>query len=211
MLYQDSNPELAQSRDQHEKETLLPLLDPTEQDRVLDIGCGLGRWTEVLADQVAHYVGTDPIEPLIDLARQRNAGRKNVAFHVCGAEQVSLAALSQTAGFTTILIAGVLHYLNDDVCEAAFRNALACAADESQILVRTPIGIDGRFTLRGIWSDELGHEYSAIYRSRAEYLELFDTIFLGAGFRLTQDFALFADALNNRTETRQHVFLLQRN
>ena len=210
MLYQDSNPELAQSRDRHEKETLLPLLQPTDQDRVLDIGCGLGRWTEALADRVALYVGTDPTAPLIDVARRRNAGRENVAFHVCGAEQVSLEALSQPTGFTTILIAGVLHYLNDDVCEAAFRNALACAADRSRLLVRTPIGIDGRFTLRDVWSEELEHDYSAIYRSRSEYQDIFDSIFLPAGFRLTEDFALYADALNNRAETRQHVFLLQR-
>jgi SAM-dependent methyltransferase len=210
MLYQDSNPALAMSRDLHEKETVLPLLKATDQDRVLDIGCGLGRWTDVLADQVAVYVGTDPIEPLIDMARQRSTGRKNVSFHVCGAEQISLDRLSQSSGFTTILIAGVLHYLNDDVCEAAFRNALACAAETSRVLVRTPIGIEGRFTLRGIWSEELGHKYSAIYRSRAEYLEIFDTIFLGAGFRLTEDFALYTDALSNRTETRQHIFLLER-
>lgn len=210
MLYQDSDPALAHERDRYEKATLLPLTAPAASDRVLDVGCGVGRWTEALADKVAAYLGSDPIAPLVEIAREAHAGRGNVAFHVCGAEEVSLERLSETAGFDIILIAGVLHYLNDTVCEAAFRQALACAAPTCRILIRVPTGIEARFTLNGIWSDELNHEYSAIYRSRPEYRRYFDAIFVPARFRLVEDFPLYPEALSNRAETCQHVFLLRR-
>ena len=210
MLFQDSDPALALARDRYEKTVLLPVIAPTVTDRVLDIGCGLGRWTGDLADKVAYYVGSDPITPLIEVARRKYARRNNVEFHVCGAEEISLERLSETADFTIILVAGVLQYVNDTVCEEAFRRALSCAAQACRISIRVPIGIEGRFTLNGVWSEELDHEYSAIYRSRAEYLGWFDQIFEPTGFSLRREFPLYPEALNNRVETRQHVFLLER-
>ena len=41
-MYQDAD--LASRRDRAEKETVLPQLNLREGDRVLDIGCGSGRW-----------------------------------------------------------------------------------------------------------------------------------------------------------------------
>ena len=210
MLYQDSDPALALARDRHEKAILLPMIAPAPTDRVLDMGCGLGRWTGDLVDRVAHYVGTDPIAPFIEFAQQKHGWRDNVTFHVCGAEEIDLERLSECTPFDIILIAGVLHYLNDAICEDSFERVLRCAAPVCRIVIRVPISTGNRLTLTNEWSQELRHKYSAIYRSRTEYLRWFDAIFTPSRFHLGGDVSLYPDTMNNRTETRQHVFLLQR-
>jgi len=51
-------------------------LEPRDDDRALDVGCGPGALTEVLADRLsaASVTGVDPSEPFVDAARQRNPG-----------------------------------------------------------------------------------------------------------------------------------------
>ena len=44
--YQDQHPELAVQRDVYEKSIIMPLLSLTDNSRVLDIGCGVGRWAK---------------------------------------------------------------------------------------------------------------------------------------------------------------------
>ena len=52
VIYQDKNPNLAEKRDKAEKELLLPKFKLSGRERVLDIGCGTGRWAEILKDKL---------------------------------------------------------------------------------------------------------------------------------------------------------------
>ncbi len=51
---------------------------PAATERVLDIGCGCGSTTLMLAPQVAHVTGLDVSAPMLEVARQRGAGAANV-------------------------------------------------------------------------------------------------------------------------------------
>ena len=42
--YQDKHPELALERDKYEKDRIMPFLNLQPESRILDIGCGVGRW-----------------------------------------------------------------------------------------------------------------------------------------------------------------------
>ena len=73
-------------------EALTTQLAPLPGERVLDVGCGTGRLSAVLATRVGHkgaVVGLDLSQLLIDVARDRaeNAGLSNVTF-VAGDAQV---------------------------------------------------------------------------------------------------------------------------
>ena len=68
-MYQDSA--LAARRDQAEKRTVSPLLAVCTDDRVLDLGCGAGRWAEAIAPHVSEYLGIDFSENLLTAARTR--------------------------------------------------------------------------------------------------------------------------------------------
>ena len=68
VLFQDQEPELAIRRDAQEKEKIGALLSLSRPLRVLDIGCGIGRWGEYLLEQGAYYVGIDGSEKMIERA-----------------------------------------------------------------------------------------------------------------------------------------------
>ena len=40
---------------------ILPLLDVSTSTKVLDIGCGIGRWAEAFVGKIDFYHGTDLI------------------------------------------------------------------------------------------------------------------------------------------------------
>ncbi|XP_019849490.1 PREDICTED: uncharacterized protein LOC109580592 [Amphimedon queenslandica] len=66
--------------------TLIEELSPQEKDKVLDLGCGTGRLTQVLAERVGPeglVVGIDPDEERIKVAiEEKGHGRSNLIFVV---------------------------------------------------------------------------------------------------------------------------------
>jgi len=60
--------------DQREKEAVLSALGPIEEGhRVLEVACGTGRFTTMLADQGAHIVGIDISREMLEQGRQKAA------------------------------------------------------------------------------------------------------------------------------------------
>ena len=68
-MYQDGD--LAARRDAWEKQTVKPLLALRGDERVLDLGCGYGRWAQELKGQIGGYLGVDFSAEMIKHARTR--------------------------------------------------------------------------------------------------------------------------------------------
>lgn len=64
--------------DRREKQAVLRAVDPIEERRVLEIACGTGRFTVMLAERGADVVGLDISGPMLGHGR-RKAARRNVA------------------------------------------------------------------------------------------------------------------------------------
>jgi hypothetical protein len=64
--------------------------------------------------------------------------------------------------------------------------------------------------LKDFYSDELKCNYNAIYRTREELEELFEKAFFNKGFEITKKDFLTDDSLNNRKETAQYYYILER-
>lgn len=207
-LYQDNNPNLAKLRDREEKNTLLEVMKPLRTDSVLDIGCGIGRWGEVLSKCVKSYHGTDMTPELINIAKERCRKLSNVSFQVISAEDMAEDLFLKRQSFNLIIIAGVLHYVNDASVEKILNGVENYSNENSRILIRGPFATEKRLTLDRIWSSELNAEYSAIYRTRKEFISLLRGIL--PGYRLVIDRPLFNPELNNRKETMQYMFMLQK-
>jgi len=84
----------------------LAVLGP--ERRVLDIGCGIGRFERVLADRVAAITGTDISPGMLEAARQRCSGLANVEFIETSGRD--LAPLDD-ASFDAVLAIDAMPYL----------------------------------------------------------------------------------------------------
>lgn len=207
VLYQDSNPSLAEARDEAEKERLLPWLQLRPGVRLLDIACGIGRWATPVIDEGASYVGIDFANGLLEVARAREPRGTYLARDLSNLSQQEIRKLSRPH---RVLIAGALIYLNDPVVTQLAVALAEGTNSECRIVLREPTGIEERLTLEQVESSELQTTYSAIYRTRVELLEQFGEPLLDMGYHLTTDEDLFDGDLNNRRETRQRFYVWDR-
>jgi len=210
VIYQDKHPNLAEERDALEKETLLPKLHLDADLSVLDNGCGTGRWADVLIPVCRTYVGADVSPGLIEIARARCGHHEHARFHVCAAEHLALDALQVGVPFDRIVSFGVLIYLNDDDVIGALEAMVGCAATSCRIVLREPVGIDERLTIKEHFSTDMDQVYHAIYRTEAELAAMMRQVCFEAGFRLLDSGDMYPPALNNRTDTKQMYFVLER-
>lgn len=209
VLYQDKNPELAEQRDTYEKQLALPLLDLKSAGRVLDVGCGIGRWAGLIQSEVDLYCGIDFSEGLIQIAKQQCVA-SNVHFHVAAADEVACDAVMQYAPYNRILIAGLMIYLNDQQVIALCEGIKKVMDLNCLIYLREPLALEERLTLNQFWSEELAAAYSAIYRTESELQSLIYEAFGGLIKRKIRFHPLYTeDSLNNRSETKQFYTVLQ--
>lgn len=114
---------------------LQPWLNVAPGDRVLDVGCGVGRWSSLLAARGAVVTGVDLSPTMIDEARRR-ADADSVA-NRCRFLVQDLAHLD--AGGTFDLVVGVTvlqHILDPEALRAAVRRmADHLAADGRMVLL----------------------------------------------------------------------------
>ncbi len=211
VIYQDKHPDLAERRDAVEKALLLPKLELQAHSRVLDIGCGTGRWTGVLAPQVEMYHGTDFSAGLVDIARAEHGTAQNVRYSVLPSVSVSLKALGESQGFDRVVVLGLLIYLNEqDVIETLGR-VVEVAAPQCRLLIREPVAIGTRLTIKEHFSDDLEQVYNAIYRTEVELLLMISETLEQARFKVIESGYVYEQQeMNNRTDTVQKWYLLER-
>ena len=204
--YQDNHPELAIERDKIEKNKILPLLKLNENSRILDIGCGVGRWGDALAPKLSTglYVGVDYSEQLIEVAKKSalEDGTDNKRLYLVGKFQQIDELLKQNhlGNFDLIIVNGVLMYINDYDVDTCITSLPSLLSPNGNIYIKESVGIEKRFTLNDIYSEELTSQYSAIYRSIKEYNDLFERLL--PQMRILQTGEPFEnDLLHTRKET----------
>jgi len=72
-----------------------------------DLGCGSGRWAELVAPRVGRLHCIDPAAEALEVCRRRLSSPGNVDFHLATADEIPLADGSQDFGYSL----GVLHHI----------------------------------------------------------------------------------------------------
>ena len=217
VIYQDANPKLAIERDQHEKSLIQKYLRLDKNNRVLDIGCGVGRWADEVVklffeDAKGEYVGVDFSEKLLDVAREHFEGNAKCQF-LCGSFQNLKTVLEEnncTNGYDQVLVNGVLMYINDNEVGVCLDNVDTYLRHGGIVYIKEPVGVNERFTLNQFYSEELTSEYSAIYRSLAEYTALFTEAFFKKDYTLVACSPTWPEDLENRKETMNYYWILRK-
>ncbi len=211
-MYQDHNPELVRRRDAHEKKVITPLLGLREESKVLDIGCGVGRWGFHIGGKISLYLGTDFSPDLIEIARkgaEANNENQNLFFQEISCTDITVERLIKKPPFDSIIIAGLFVYLNDRDCLSILRYIPKLTSGPATIYIREPVASEDRLTLQDFYSRELNTNYNAIYRTEQEYLAFLSDTLFDAGFQLLHSGFLFPEELENRSETRQKYYILK--
>jgi SAM-dependent methyltransferase len=118
---------------------------PTDAEG-FDMGCGSGRWAQMVAPRVGTLNCIDPAEAALDVTRRKLDGQANVRFHLAPSEAVPLAPASQDFGYSL----GVLHHIPDT--ESAMRDCTALLKPGAPFLVYLYYRFDNRPAwFRAIW------------------------------------------------------------
>ncbi|GAB1157978.1 class I SAM-dependent methyltransferase [Paenibacillus illinoisensis] len=215
VLVGDKDPSKIGTWTKFEVEQRLPLLKIDSDSVVLEIGCGTGRISKYITPTADTYVGCDYVQELIELIDTREDIVRNESTYFIHASfqdiTNSTVEIPQHKKFNRFVISGgVLMYIND----AEAREALGKISDMFDkrciIYLSEPIAIQERLTLDRFYSENLESEYSAIYRTEQEYMELFK-VFFDIGFKVKISEEFFYDDIKNQKETKQWIFILERN
>jgi SAM-dependent methyltransferase len=137
--------------------------------RVLELGCGGGRWTTAIARKVGSVTGVDFSAEMVAIAEKnaRHADLDNVAFAVARAQEFAVSE-----SFDLIYLSGVDQYIDDDDMQKLLGHARSMLAPGGILIDRVTISHGAR-----LFSDDGG--YQAIYRTAKELIALFEA----GGFR----------------------------
>lgn len=114
-----------------EEIAILPRINLTNKSKVLDLGCGNGRWGKILIPKCKEYVGIDLAKKFIDRANRRFKGKS--ARFVCMRAQDYLVEEK----FDFILAIGLTTYMNDEDIEKMANNCKKMLADKGKLIIRS--------------------------------------------------------------------------
>jgi 2-polyprenyl-3-methyl-5-hydroxy-6-metoxy-1,4-benzoquinol methylase len=210
VIYQDKNPKLAKKRDLFEKKKIKDILNVSKNDVILDIGCGIGRWADGMSEKVKKYVGIDYLDEFINIANIKYKKKNNIYFINLESTKLSNSKVKSHSPYTIIMIMGLYPYINDKEGCNILKKLLEVSANECKIIIREPIAVKKEIILNNVWSDDMETYYSAKYRTHDWFKKNFNEILFKKGYNLIIDEPLYPKHLNNRIETKQHLFYLKK-
>lgn len=187
VLLGSQDPTVLQEKNAYCRDYIRPMLGVTGGTRVLDLGCGVGRWAQMLLPDCGFYCGVDFCEEMIKEAGQvcAFAGGSFQLYCMSAADAAAKDAAFFGGEFDLLIISGVLMYLNDSDLENIFKHLPNLLAPHSTVYMAETVGLERRLTLNDFPSEALQTTYNAIYRTPEEYLEFYAPL-LDAGFSLAK-------------------------
>ena len=200
-------PEIALQRDKQAKEKIERFLDIRKNMSVLDLGCGVGRWGEFFCPKVARYIGIDGSTKMIERAKENLSKFNNKELLVGNLRRIEneiIALHDEIQQYDIVFICGVLMYLNDSEVIAVLKQLPALINNGRQVCFIESMSQNTRLTLKDIYSEELKQNYSAIYRTEEEFLQMMRDAF---GDKLMLERNVLMDFSDGMQRKREHVTL----
>src|SRR5258706_586428 len=185
-------------------EQAIELMNISADARVLDVGCGSGWATRLMAEEASsgRVVGIDIADEMIKLARETSTSFRNVAFQVASAEKLPFNDTEFTHAFSM----ESLYYYADML--AALREIKRVLADGGRFV--TVVDLFQENAPSAQWIDQL--KVPVQFLSIADYRSLFEE----AGFvnvsdrRLYDPAPLSADYIGRPFQTAQEHLTFQK-
>lgn len=212
----NQNLETAVKETQFDQEYIIPRLGLTKDSRVVDMGCGIGRFARMILPQCGYYCGVDYTQGMVQVAEQicreiREADPQAGAYslhHMSVAEAVEQAPTSLGGPFDVFVMWSIGMYMNDAELEHTLRLAPRLMKERAIILLQDSMGLGKRLTLDQFPSESLQSTYSAIYRTKEEYEKLYSPL-VEAGFVYIEE-AQLPDFGNPYSDSERRFCILKR-
>ena len=81
LLGVDKKDDAQERRNVKELNILHSFLKKGSKYKILDVGCGIGRWADNLKEDIENYVGIDYAKPFVDFANNRFSSSKNIGIN----------------------------------------------------------------------------------------------------------------------------------
>lgn len=201
VLFQDK--ENSEQRHEEEKKVLFENIDVSGK-KVIEIGCGIGRWAEALHDKCDSFLGLDFSEDLIEIANN-TIDFENCKFQVMSATDIKVDELLIEPPFDVIIFSGFLMYINDEDTGVIMEEVNNIGSENMKVFDMEPVScMETRLTLKDFYSEGLESDYNAIYRTEDEYVEIFKK--LNCENIRSED--IFKE-LSDHTETKYMFFVIE--
>ncbi len=108
----------ARAIDMLERQEILALLPPFEKRKVLDLGAGIGRFTQEFAKEAAHVTAVDAVAEFTEENQRKNSAFQNITYLTADAMKLRFGCET----FDLIFINWLFMYLEDEeVAELSLR------------------------------------------------------------------------------------------
>jgi aspartate racemase len=186
-----------------EKYNLLNVIEPylSKNRSMMELGCGLGRWTRVLSSFVNNIDAFDYSDSFIERAKKisKKKNINNVNF-ICS----NVTDINPNKRYDYIVSIALLHYLDEleyEKCIEIIKNNLVKGGIA---ILRETFGYSKRFEMHGYYSEVLKKEYHAVYRTTEEIIESF-----GENFSIVENKMTLPPA-PKKLETCQKLLVLRK-
>ena len=184
MMNLQTDPVLSQQKFYHELEIILRECQFTNTQSLLDLGGGVGLWSREFARKVAEVTLVEREPLFVEKAKSILANEKN-----CRIITSDGTIFSVQEKFDIIFLSGLTIYLDDKSFAKMLGNVNRMSRKGTVIIHRDAYGVKERFEINEKQSEALGEKYSAQYRTRQEYDELFSLF----GYEKTLDIDIYPD------------------
>ena len=147
------------------------ICDRRPDTSVLDLGSGVGVWTEYFAQRFATVAAVEASSTLYEAMKERCSRYGNVTTY--NGDVLAFkpnGAFGPTDGFGLVFLGGLLMYLNDRDVRALLRKLIPCLEPQAVVLCRESTIRRGIEAIQG--------EYQVVYRS----IETYRSLFVDTGF-----------------------------
>lgn len=183
----------------YEKKRLESIIKYNPKWNLVDLGGGVGLWSEYFSEHINKVTLVEREEKFIELAKQK-INNKNI--EIIHSDVVDFNAKENS--FDVVFISGVTLYLDDEYLLLLMNKVKNYLKPNGIFIHRDAYGINQKFLLDNKKSENLKLEYSAVYRTRTEY----DNIFVNKNdFEKIYDEDMYPEEtkLNVRRETKLRI------